>query len=207
MKVLITCGPTWVPIDQVRVISNTSTGLMGHVIADSFVKQGASVTLLEGPVTHVWTNKKVKIVKYCFFDELAVQLKSLLKKKFDVVIHAAAVSDFKVVGASHSKLDSSAAMTLKLTPTPKLVELIKKLSPQSLLVSFKLESSLVKAIREARQQLQHVNSDLVVANVTGKKYTVCLVDHHGKVIFKTSDKKILADQLATLVAYHLKFVT
>ena len=52
MRVLITCGATWVPIDDVRVISNISSGEMGHLIAQAFRQKGAQVTIIEGPVTH-----------------------------------------------------------------------------------------------------------------------------------------------------------
>ncbi len=206
LKILVTCGPTWVPIDQVRVISNASTGLMGHAIADAFIKQGASVTLLEGPVTHVWYNAKVQVVKYCFFDELSFQFKRLLKQRFDAVIHAAAVSDYKVMNASNVKLDSSTALTLRLTATPKLIEWVKKVSPQSFLVSFKLESSLTKAVSEAKRQIKHLNGDLVVANCSGKRYAAWLIDRRGQVMLKTVDKKVLANQLAEIVTYHLKFI-
>ena len=50
-KVLITCGPTGVPIDTMRIISNLSSGSLGQMIAEDFIKAGAKVTLLEGPVT------------------------------------------------------------------------------------------------------------------------------------------------------------
>jgi phosphopantothenoylcysteine synthetase/decarboxylase len=69
MKVLITCGATWAPIDDVRVISNISSGEMGHLIAEAFSLKNAKVTVIEGPVTHVLQNKKVKIIKYRYFDE------------------------------------------------------------------------------------------------------------------------------------------
>src|SRR5580698_10572903 len=98
MRVLITCGATWTPIDDVRVISNISSGEMGHLIAQSFRQKGAHVTIIEGPVTHTLEDKKIKFIKYRFFDELARILKQELVKKYDIIVHAAAVSDFKVKG-------------------------------------------------------------------------------------------------------------
>ena len=114
IRVLITCGATWTPIDDVRVISNISSGEMGHLIAEAFRKQKAEVTVIEGPVTHALTDKKVKVIKYRFFDELANVLKKELLKKYDIIIHAAAVSDFKVVGASGKKIASDRNVTLRL---------------------------------------------------------------------------------------------
>lgn len=206
LKVLVTCGPTWVPIDQVRVISNTSTGEMGHVIADAFSKKGAQVTLLQGKVTHQWQNPKIKVVDYVYFNDLLTSFKKLLKARFDVVVHAAAVSDFTVKNAASTKLDSGKSQVLHLTPTVKLIDLVKKAAPNTLLVGFKLESSIAKALAEAKKQLVKANVDLVVANCSGKKYTACLVDKNGKVIFKTSDKKLLAAQMAEIIQYHLSYV-
>ena len=48
-KVLITAGPTWVPIDNVRVISNTATGETGILLSEKLKNLGAKVTLLLGP--------------------------------------------------------------------------------------------------------------------------------------------------------------
>ena len=75
MRVLITCGATWTPIDDVRVISNVSSGEMGHLIAQAFKAKKALVTNIEGPVTHTLMDKKIRIIKYRFFDELARILK------------------------------------------------------------------------------------------------------------------------------------
>ena len=62
IKVLVTCGATWTPIDDVRVISNVSSGEMGHLIAMAFRRRGAQITVIEGPVTHRLEDKKIKII-------------------------------------------------------------------------------------------------------------------------------------------------
>ena len=115
---MITCGATWTPIDDVRVISNVSSGEMGHLIAQAFRQKGAQVTVIEGPVTHTLTDKKIKIIKYRFFDELASVLKKELLKKYDIIIHAAAVSDFKVKGPSKRKISSDKAFDFKFSRDP-----------------------------------------------------------------------------------------
>ena len=101
MKVLVTCGPTWVPIDAVRVISNHSTGEMGRLIAAAFVKAGAKVRVLEGPMS---------------FDDFARKFKAACTKKYDIVVHAAAVSDFKLKTAAKGKLSSGKTLNLRLVP-------------------------------------------------------------------------------------------
>jgi phosphopantothenoylcysteine decarboxylase/phosphopantothenate--cysteine ligase len=202
MRVLITCGATWTPIDDVRVISNVSSGEMGHLIAEAFRSKKASVTLIEGPVTHVLQNKGIKVIKYCFFDELAAALKQELRKKYDVVIHAAAVSDFKVKDSFKSKISSAKKLTLNLTATPKLIGQIKRLSPKSFLVGFKLESSLkVKDIFKVVKDLfAFSHCDLVVANTLKDGYQGFIVNEQGEILSKANNKKVLVTNLVRVIA-------
>ncbi len=201
MKVLITCGPTWVPIDDVRVISNTSTGQMGHTIAQKFKKAGVQVTLIEGAVTHALQAKGIKVIKYRFFDELAAVLKREVRRKYDIVIHAAAVSDFKVTGASKTKIASAKAITLRLAPTEKLINAIKKLSPESFLVGFKLESQLSPKglLNETKSLFIDSGCDVVVANTIKNGYHGFIVDADGNILVKANNKQTVASALVKII--------
>ena len=201
MRVLITCGATWTPIDDVRVISNISSGEMGHLIAQAFLDNKAFVTIIEGPVTHTLIDKKIKIIKYRFFDELARVLKQELLKKYDVIIHAAAISDFKVIGSFKSKISSNKAVTLKLTATPKLIKDIKRLSPKSFLVGFKLESNLnpKNIFKTVKKLFTSSGCDLVVANTLTRGYRGFILNAEGNILAKAADKKALAQNLVKLL--------
>ena len=199
---MITCGATWVPIDDVRVISNVSSGEMGHLIAQAFRSKKAVVTIIEGQVTHTLADKKIKIIKYRFFDELARVLKQELLKKYDIIVHAAAVSDFKVKGAASSKIASDKALTLNLTATPKLIKDIKRLSPKSFLVGFKLESnmSLKNIFKTVKSLFTDAGCDLVVANTLKDGYQGFIVDADGNILSKVASKKTLAQNLTSVIA-------
>ena len=201
MRVLITCGPTWVPIDDVRVISNTSSGQMGHLIAQECKKVKAQVTLIEGQVTHAWDAQGVRVIKYRFFDELAQVFKAELRKKYDVVIHAAAVSDFKVAKPAKVKISSSQGLVLKLEPTEKLINAVKAISPESLLVGFKLEDKInSQATKEGiRRLFTDSGCDLVVANSLIKGYQGLLIDADGNILAKAQSRLILAQRLVRLL--------
>ena len=204
--VLITCGPTWVPIDDMRVISNQSTGALGHILVKKLIDEGAKVTLIEGPVKKPIEDKKVKIIKYCFYDELASELKKALKNKFDIVIHAAAVSDYKVKKPSLKKLSSGKKeISIKLTPTEKLIDKIKKISKKSLLVGFKLESFTSKAMlkKKADNLFNNANCDLVVANSLKNGYTGYVVNPDGKILGGPSKTK---QSLCTSLVKALKVI-
>ncbi len=166
-KILITCGPTWVPIDNVRVISNRSTGQMGHVLARDFERSGARVTLLEGPCTDPFTGRGITVRKFQFYDELRQSLKEELKKKYDIVIHAAAVSDYRLKHPYRSKLRSGISkVNLALVPTRKIINEIRELAPRATLIGFKLEPlGVLSALRKKGKGLaRQADCDFVVAN-------------------------------------------
>ena len=72
INILVTAGPTWVPIDKVRVITNVFGGTLGAIIASEAAKTGANVTLLFGPgKAQIPQNiKNLKIIRYKFYDDL-----------------------------------------------------------------------------------------------------------------------------------------
>ena len=134
-KILITAGPTWVALDAVRVISNIASGKTGLYLAEEARRQGAEVTLILGPVCQCGVDKSVNIIHFKFFDDLKSSLmKQLRGKKYDIIIHSAAVSDFKAQYKLRGKFNSDRAHNLKLVPLEKLVVLIRRLVPKAKLV-------------------------------------------------------------------------
>lgn len=202
MKVLITCGPTWVAIDDVRVISNTSSGEMGHLIAALFKASGAKVTLVEGPVTHALEVDGINVLKYRFFDELKRILLNECRKKYDVIIHAAAVSDFKPVLAVKGKISSTKAMTLKLLPTEKIIGYIKKIAPDACVVGFKLESKITpRTVKRLSEKLvSEAGCDLVLVNTLRNGYQGYILDADQNILGHANNKRAIARQLVRIFA-------
>jgi len=199
-KVLITSGPTWVSIDPMRVISNRATGELGHMLTLALTKQGAKVTLLEGPVTKPLAADKVTIKKFCFYDELKALLQAELKKKYDIVIHNAAVSDYQLKNPYQVKLASSRkTLTLDLFPTEKLINKIKKLAPKSILVGFKLEDFRKEkdVIAEAKTLIANSKCDLVVANTLKGGYKAYLLDCNAKILNHSAARAELTKNLVS----------
>lgn len=206
-RILITCGPTWVPIDTMRVISNRSSGTLGQTIARDLVKAGAKVTLLEGPVAKPIESGSVKVLKFAFFDEFAALIKNELRKKYDVCIHAAAVSDYRVKRPSRTKINSRLRkLKLDLVPTEKIVNLIKKSNPKLLLVSFKLEPNITRssALIRSKELFQKGKSDLVVANSSSrKKYSAYIINKNRKCLAHKRSRRELSKALVKIVKEHL----
>lgn len=201
-KVLITSGPTCVPVDKMRVITNRATGELGQMLAQNLAASGAKVTLLEGPVANPLTNEKISVKKFYFFSDLAALLRSELKKKFDMVIHNAAVSDYRLKAPFKGKLSSDKkGLTLKLVRTGKLINQIKSLAPKTFLVGFKLEDfqNTSQIIAESKKLFASAKCDLVVANTLNGGYSAFIVEPGGKILSTAGSRKHLTLKLIRIL--------
>lgn len=197
MNILITSGSTITMIDKVRGITNIFRGRTGFEIAKEAVCRGHRVTLLansvaeEWKVLSDWSGNLINIITYKTFDDLErIMRQELGNTNYDICIHSAAVSDYKVNGVFKdfetvfsfvngvsfpheisnpegkigSKLDE---LWLRLTPTTKLVDHIREWGlGYGKLVKFKLEVNVSpeELFNRASKSREESNADLIVAN-------------------------------------------
>jgi len=201
-RILITAGPTWVAIDSVRVISNIATGETGILLAEKLQRLGAKVTLLLGPVGSCCLNKKIKLIHFRFFDELKDNLiKELKSKKYDVVIHSAAVSDYKPLKIYARKVKSGIKnWQLHLVPTEKIVGLTKKIDRTLFLVGFKFEPGVRKKILidKTRSLVSHAGLDLAVANTIDRNRYLAYIVEREKIYGPILNKKAMVEKLVNI---------
>jgi phosphopantothenoylcysteine decarboxylase/phosphopantothenate--cysteine ligase len=196
-KILVTCGPTWVAIDPMRVLSNRSTGALGQQLAQDLCKAGAKVTLLEGPVRQPLQQKTIRVIKYEFFSEL----KALLKKELSqnaAVIHAAAVSDYQPAKVYRAKLRSGqGSFRLSFRPTEKIINRIKPQAPGAFLVGFKFETtgSESKLLQQAKKLMVTARCDMVVANTLKRGYRAYLLGRDHGILAKARSRQALSRAL------------
>ena len=210
-KILITAGNTWTPIDDVRVITNIFSGETGLQIARQLAKKGFLVTLLLADVRiniEPFMHKNLTIKRTLTFSKLYSRLKTCVcSGNYAMLIQAAAISDFEIKKTQKGKLDSSKKLTLKLTPTPKIIGKVKKWSPNIKLISFKLEAAVKKKelIQLALQSKKQAQATLTIANTlpTKKKHTFYIVKN-AEQIRKVVGKKQLAKRLASIIDDELK---
>ncbi len=171
-KVLMTAGPTIEYIDPVRVITNLSSGKTGVLLASELISAGAKVTLIYGPGNEV-PPKGAKIINVKTNKEMFDTTKKELKKKYNIVIMAAAASDYTPEKPSKSKIKSNKKeLTIRLKKAPKIIDYVKKSQKNTLLVGFKAETNISKSalIKSAKTKLKESNADLIIANDIGTKY-------------------------------------
>jgi phosphopantothenoylcysteine decarboxylase/phosphopantothenate--cysteine ligase len=173
MKILVTAGPTLEYIDPVRVITNKSSGLMGIEVTREALLRDAEVTLIYGPGTATPPNQaRVIIVETTkeMYDAVVSELKS---QKYDVVIATAAASDWALRKPFDFKVSTRKTSTLnvELETTPKIIDVVKKISPIAFLVPFKAEYSVSdkELIENAYERLKEAKADLIVANDVARK--------------------------------------
>jgi len=171
-RILMTAGPTVEYVDPVRVITNLSSGKTGVLLASELVSAGAKVTLVYGLGTAT-PPSGAKVIPVKTSKEMFDAVKKEMKKKFDVVILAAAASDYTVERYNHSKIKSSKkSLVIKLKQAPKIIDYIKKWQKDVFLVGFKAETNLSKKKLEesARKKMREAKADLIIANDIGTKY-------------------------------------
>lgn len=166
IRVLITAGPTYEPIDAVRFIGNRSSGRMGIALAMAAVTRGWSTTLLLGPVSETLpVDSQIALHRF----RTAAELGDLLTTTWpdhDLLIMAAAVADFRPARpASGGKLRrTEAGLTLDLEPTPDLLAaLAEQTRDDQMTVGFALEPAS-GLIERAREKLGRKHLDAIVAN-------------------------------------------
>ncbi|MBI5859394.1 MAG: bifunctional phosphopantothenoylcysteine decarboxylase/phosphopantothenate--cysteine ligase CoaBC [Nitrosarchaeum sp.] len=187
-KVLMTAGPTIEYIDPIRVITNQSSGRTGVLLASELISSGAKVTLVYGPGIEK-PPKGAKIIKISTSEEMFNVVKKEMSKKFDIVIMAAAVSDYTPENPSKNKIKSTEnKIKISLKRAPKIIDQVKRYQKNVFLVGFKAETNLSKneMITLAKKKMIESDADMIVANDVGsiryrknpKSNEVLIIDSH-----------------------------
>ena len=181
MNCIVTAGPTFEPLDDVRRLTNFSTGRLGTELADFLARRGHRVTLLLGEqATHHGDCRAQTIKRFSTTADLRAKFQALAGRRLDAVFHAAAVSDFtfgkmfqrdasgKLWPFTPSKKIATrgGALLVELAPTPKIIAELRGWFPQTRLVGWKFEADggRADAVRAARKQISDCATDACVAN-------------------------------------------
>ena len=162
--ILITAGPTYERIDDVRFIGNFSSGKMGFALAGHCAKQGALVTLIAGPVSLKTPEGAIHRIDIESAKEMYEEVMNCHEKQ-DIIIMSAAVADFTPEQRHEGKIKkgNSDSMQISLVKTTDiLAELGKKKTDNQLLIGFALESQY--AIDYGKKKMSEKNCDLMIVN-------------------------------------------
>jgi phosphopantothenoylcysteine synthetase/decarboxylase len=180
MNCIVTAGPTYEPLDDVRRLTNFSTGQLGTELANFLAARGHQVALLISvQATHGGERRAQRVEVFTTTDSLREKLLALSAKKVNAVFHAAAVSDFRFgqiqLQSPHGKLKeikskkistNAGTLLVELVPTRKIIAELRAWFPSAKLVGWKFEAEGGRpdAIKAAEQQLAQYLTDACVAN-------------------------------------------
>ena len=182
MKLIVTTGPSYEPIDEVRRITNFSTGELGVLLSNALAAGGHEVFCLKGvSATHPGPlDARVHPLPFTTNDDLLEQITGLAgQHDLGALLHIAALADYKVKsvrderGAPQdaAKIESrSGTLTLELEPARKVLAALRPLLPQARLIGWKYElnGTRADALGKAWKQLRENGTDACVVN--GRAY-------------------------------------
>ena len=208
MNCIVTAGPTFEPLDDVRRLTNFSTGRLGTELANFLTARGHKVTLLIGE-SATWPGERKAAAK--FFSttkDLRAKLKFFSGTKVDAIFHAAAVSDFAfgkifvenqageyaALTATKKISTRSGNLLVELLPTPKIIAELRRWFPKTKIVGWKFEADggRAGAMRAAKKQIADCATDFCVANGPAYGKGFSLVSFSGQKHFADAAKLFTA---------------
>ncbi|WP_394861164.1 bifunctional phosphopantothenoylcysteine decarboxylase/phosphopantothenate--cysteine ligase CoaBC [Clostridium perfringens] len=192
-KVVVTAGPTMVPIDPVRVLTNRSSGKMGYSIAEEARDRGAEVVLISGP-TSLRKPNGIKVIDIKTNEDMFNAIKNEFKDA-DIVIKSAAVADYKAKNYSNEKIKKTGDdLNLIFERDRDILKTLGDMKKNQILVGFAAESSNLK--ENAKGKLDRKNLDYIVANDISKPETGFASDENKVTIISKSGEEVSLEKMS-----------
>ena len=198
--ILVTAGGTQESIDPVRYIGNRSSGKMGYAIAEQAAHMGAKVILVSAP-TSLPIPSGVDFISV----DSAVSMQEAVEARYNdvnVVIMAAAVSDFRVLHKAEQKIKKMESMTIELVKNPVILQGLGSKKSHQILVGFAAETEHV--IKYGQDKVAKKNLDMLVANDVSKSNAGFNVDtNEGYFLYPDKEPKEMPNMKKSELARHI----
>ena len=198
--ILVTAGGTQESIDPVRYIGNRSSGKMGYAIAEQAAHMGAKVILVSAP-TSLPIPSGVDFISV----DSAVSMQEAVEARYNdvnVVIMAAAVSDFRVLHKAEQKIKKMESMTIELVKNPDILQGLGSKKSHQILVGFAAETEHV--IKYGQDKVAKKNLDMLVANDVSKSNAGFNVDtNEGYFLYPDKEPKEMPNMKKSDLARHI----
>ena len=193
-NILIIGGATAEPIDDIRILTNKSSGKTAVSLANNAFERGANVEVWYGYAKET-VPSYIPVKHFETIEDILSLLKSN-KKTFDAIIVCAAIADY--LPKKHKGKISSGKnkLTIECSPAPKIIQKIREVAPKSKIIAFKVEENKKDLKEEAVKLLSKNNLDVVVANTISAfgadENEILIIDKKRKSITKKGKKEQLA---------------
>ncbi len=208
VSILVTGGPTPVPIDNVRRITNRFRGRLGEKITEELYLRGADVLLIHGDGAYRPREHLPYVVVRTFDEYYDRVMQTLQEKPYRIGIFSAAVADYQPETVAEGKLPSGGFLqSIPLKPTVKVIEKVRERHPNLYMVTFKYQERIShdELMRVARERLEKYEA--VVANrgeevgPQGEQvaYLLTRQEEPRKAMGKNNIARLIADHLEAVV--------
>lgn len=201
-KILIIGGPTSEKIDDVRVITNLSSGKTAVSLAKNAFYRGADVDLWYGAGSEPIPNY-IKKTNFISLNDLLNLVKEKNLKIFDIIIICAAISDYIPIKQKRKISSDKELLMIKLTQAPKIISLLRKKSAKAKIIGFKVEDKKDKLSYKSINLLKNNKLDYVIANTISafenEENEIWIFDKNSKSIHKKGKKENLTNIILDLV--------
>jgi phosphopantothenoylcysteine decarboxylase/phosphopantothenate--cysteine ligase len=182
VRVLITAGPTFEPIDAVRGITNRSSGRMGYAVAQAAIEAGAQVALVSGP-TEIAPPPRAQVIPVTTAQEMLDAVNAQVDG-CDIFVSVAAVADYRVSSPSKQKMKKQdQALTLQLEPTVDILASVSTRAKPPFCVGFAAESHDLDRFAEEkrrRKKLPLLAANLAQEAIGSAQNELVLFDDAGR---------------------------
>lgn len=203
-KVIITAGACYEMIDDVRAITNLSSGKMGLALAFAYYLRGFDVTLISSAQNLPKSMENLEFLSFKSSADLLEILKNKKLAKDDLLVMAAAISDYIPSQKAKGKIKKSGAnLNLELKENIDILSSLKELKYKK--IGFKMEMDEQSALSSAKNMLENKALDAVCLNVLkaqnyfgSEQNEVLFITKNSQKMLKMASKHEIAAQIATL---------
>ena len=203
-KVIITAGACYEMIDDVRAITNLSSGKMGLALAFAYYLRGFDVTLISSAQNLPKSMENLEFLSFKSSADLLEILKNKKLTKDDLLVMAAAISDYIPVKKAKGKIKKSGAnLNLELKENIDILSSLKELKCKK--IGFKMEMDEQSALSSAKNMLENKALDAVCLNVLkaqnyfgSEQNEVLFITKNSQKMLKMASKYEIAAQIARL---------
>jgi phosphopantothenoylcysteine synthetase/decarboxylase len=205
---LVTCGPAHEPIDEVRRLTNHSTGELGTLLAEALSVSGFEVVCLRAETATYPAPRSARVLTFSTNASMSVILEKLTIQP-DAVFHAAALCDFLIQRIAPDKaarkIASTAEIHLILQPAGKILPRLRPTFPEALIVGWKyeLDGSRQDAIQRARTQINISRTNACVLNGSAYGAGFGFLTDESQDVRHLADKTSLCEFLVEWTLQHL----
>jgi len=196
-NILIIGGATIEPVDDIRILTNTSSGKTAAALANNAFERGATVELWYGHAKET-APPHISVKNFCTVNDLLKLIKNN-EKTFDVIIICAAIADYLPKKYKGKISSGKNKLIIECSPSPKIITKIREVAPKSKIIAFKVEENKKDLKEKAIQLCLKNNLDVVVGNTISAfgndENEILIINKKGNNIEKKGKKEDLADYI------------